>query len=283
MTPGDVRRQAATLVGGLEVGAIFEQQKVFDVQVWTGEDLRNSPEKIRGAPDQRAGRRADAALGAGTVTLVEQPTVIQRESVQRRLDIVADIDSSGTRDAVATSLSRMQMPAEYHSEVRGEAAAAADNVRKVLLLAAAALLGVVLLLQAATRNWWTAVAAAAAIPLGMSGGFLAALLVGELTIGCLLGLVALAVLGVHNALTAVGVGRARRRRPRGRPRPACRDGRRPPRDGAHPRWGGGGSCRRTSGTRGARPPGPRHGRRCHHGGDRLAPGAPRGGSPVRRP
>ena len=35
MTPGDVRRQAATLVGGLEVGAIFEQQKVFDVQVWT--------------------------------------------------------------------------------------------------------------------------------------------------------------------------------------------------------------------------------------------------------
>jgi hypothetical protein len=43
----------------------------------------------------------------------------------------------------------------------------------------------------------------------MSGGFLAALLVGELTIGCLLGLLALAVLGVHNALTVAGVVRAR--------------------------------------------------------------------------
>ena len=209
MTPGDVRRQAATLVGGLEVGAIFEQQKVFDVQVWTGEDLRNSPDKIRALPISVPGGGQVPLSELGTVTLTEQPTVISRESVQRRLDIVAEVDSGGTRDAVATRLSRMQMPAEYHAEVRGEAAAAAGNVREVLLFAAAALLGVLLLLQASTRNWWTAVAATAALPLAVSGGLFAALLVGELTIGCLLGLVALAVLGVHNALTVLGVARAR--------------------------------------------------------------------------
>ena len=209
MTPGDVRRQAATLVGGLEVGAIFEQQKVFDVQVLAGEDLRSSPEKISALPIGVPGGGQLPLSQLGTVTLTEQPTVIQRESVQRRLDIVADIDSSATRDDVAAGLSRMQMPAEYHAEVRGEAAAAAGDVRELLLFAAAALLGVLLLLQAATRNWWTAVAATAAIPLGMSGGFLAALLVGALTVGCLLGLVALAVLGVHNALTVLAVSRAR--------------------------------------------------------------------------
>ena len=208
MTPGDVRRQATTLLGGLEVGAIFQQQKVFDVQVWTGEDLRNSPEKIRALPISVPGGGQRPLSELGTVTLTEQPTVIRRESVQRRLDIVADVDSGATRDVVATSLSRMQMPAEYHAEVRTEAATAAGNLRDVLLLAAAALLGVLLLLQAATRNWWTAVAATAAIPLAMSGGFLAALLVGKLTIGCLLGLLALAVLSVHNALTVVGVDRA---------------------------------------------------------------------------
>ncbi|HZH19478.1 MAG TPA: efflux RND transporter permease subunit [Geodermatophilus sp.] len=209
MTPGDVRRQAATLVGGLEVGAIFEEQKVFDVQVWTSEDLRNSPEKIQALPINVPGGGQMPLSELGTVTLAEQPTVIRRESVQRRLDIVAYIDSGATRDDVAAGLSRMQMPAEYHAEVRGEAAAAVGNVREVLLFAAAALFGVFLLLQAATRNWWIAVAATAAIPLGMSGGFLAALLLGELTIGCLLGLVALAVLGVHNALTVVAVGRTR--------------------------------------------------------------------------
>jgi Cu/Ag efflux pump CusA len=207
MTPGDVRRQAATLVGGLEVGAIFEQQKVFDVQVWTGEDLRNSAEKVRALPISVPGGGQMPLSELGTVTLIEQPTVIHRESVQRRLDIVADVDSGTTRDDVAMNLSRMQLPAEYHAEVRTEAATTAGNLRDVLLLVAAALLGILLLLQAASRNWWTAVAATAALPLTICGGFLAALLVGELTIGCLLGLLALTVLGVHNSLTVLGLGR----------------------------------------------------------------------------
>ena len=209
MTPGDVRRQAATLVGGLEVGAIFEQQKVFDVQVWTNEELRNSPDKVRALPiDTPSGTRV--RLGdVATIAVSEQPTVIDREAVQRRLDIVADVSGSGVRDAVATNLAAMQLPAEYHAEVRGEGAAIAANQRDALLYAVAAVLGVLLLLQAATRNWWTSVAATAAVPLGMVGGFLAALLVGGLTIGALVGLLALAVIGVHNALTVIRLARAR--------------------------------------------------------------------------
>lgn len=208
MTPGDVRRQAATLVGGLEVGAIFEQQKVFDVQVWTAPEVRDSPEKVRQLPIDVPGGRQVPLGQLASVELADQPTVIERESVQRRLDIVAEVDGRGIVDAVATNLSQMSMPAEYHAEVRSEAAVIDDNQREVLLFAVVAILGVLLLLQAATRNWWTAVAATAALPLGMSGGFVAALVVGDLTIGCLLGLLALAVLGVHNALTVTGDGRA---------------------------------------------------------------------------
>lgn len=205
MTPGDVRRQAATLVGGLEVGAIFEQQKVFDVQVWTGENLRNSPDKVRQLPITTASGSQVPLGELATVEVTQQPTVITRESVQRRLDIVADVSGGGVSEAVATSLSRMTMPSEYHAQVRGEAAAIADNRRDVLLYAVAAVLGVLLLLQAATRNWWTAALATAVVPLGMTGGFLAALVVGDLTVGALVGLLALAVLGVHNALTVVRV------------------------------------------------------------------------------
>ncbi len=209
MTPGDVRRQAATLVGGLEVGAIFEQQKVFDVQVWSGENLRNSPEKVRELPIDTPGGTQVPLGEVATVAVSEQPTVITRESVQRRLDIVADASGGAVRGAVAANLARMSLPAEYHAEVRGEAAAIEGNHRDVLLYAVAAVLGVLLLLQAATRNWWTSTAATAAVPLAMSGGFLAALLVGELTIGVLTGLLALAVLGVHHALTAVRLARTR--------------------------------------------------------------------------
>ena len=209
MTPGDVRRQAATLVGGLEVGAIFEQQKVFDVQVWTDAALRDSPEKVRQLPISTPDGKQVALGDIATVETADQPTVIRRESVQRRLDIVADVSDGGVAETVAAGLGRMTLPAEYHAEVRNEAAGIADNHRVVLLCALAAVFGVLLLLQAATRNWWTSFAATAALPLAMSGGFLAALVVGDLTVGVLAGLLALAVLGVHQALTVVRITRAR--------------------------------------------------------------------------
>ena len=34
LKPGDIRRAAATVFGGLEVGNLYEQQKVFEVVVW---------------------------------------------------------------------------------------------------------------------------------------------------------------------------------------------------------------------------------------------------------
>ena len=44
--PGDVRRTAATLLGGITVGNLFEQQKVFDVVVWGAPEIRQSETDI---------------------------------------------------------------------------------------------------------------------------------------------------------------------------------------------------------------------------------------------
>ena len=201
MTPGDVRRQAATLVGGLEVGAIFEQQKVFDVQVWTAPDLRSSPDKVRQLPiDTPSGKQV--ALGeVASVEVAKQPTVIHRESVQRRLDIVASVSDQSVGDVVAHNLQAMHLPSEYHAEVRSEASAIDANHRKVLIYAIAAFLGILLLIQAATRNWWTAAVAAVAIPVGLVGGLAAAWVTGGVTNGALAGLAGLAVVGFFNTLT----------------------------------------------------------------------------------
>lgn len=209
MTPGDVRRQAATLVGGLEVGAIFQEQKVFDVQVWTREDMRDSTEKVRalriGTPDG-----GQVALGdVATVTEAEQPTTIRRESVQRRLDIVGDVSSGSIRGDVASNLASMTLPAEYHAEVRTEGEGLEDSRAVALLAGFGAIIGMFLLIQAATRNWWVASASTAGVALGMTGGLIATYVVGGLTIGAFLGLVVLAVLGVHQAITVAQVVRSR--------------------------------------------------------------------------
>ena len=47
LKPGDVRRAAATMLAGLEVGSLFEQQKVFQVIVWSTPESRNSLTGIR--------------------------------------------------------------------------------------------------------------------------------------------------------------------------------------------------------------------------------------------
>ena len=44
--PGDIRRAAATLLGGITVGNLFEQQKVFDVVVWGAPEIRQSEADI---------------------------------------------------------------------------------------------------------------------------------------------------------------------------------------------------------------------------------------------
>ena len=45
--PGDVRRAATTLLSGLEVGYLFEQQKVFDVVVWGVPEIRHSFTRLK--------------------------------------------------------------------------------------------------------------------------------------------------------------------------------------------------------------------------------------------
>ncbi len=44
--PGDVRRTAATLLAGVEVGSIFEGQKVFEIVVWGVPEIRKSIESV---------------------------------------------------------------------------------------------------------------------------------------------------------------------------------------------------------------------------------------------
>ena len=46
--PGDIRREAATLLSGLTVGNFFEQQKVFDVVVQGTAAVRASPASVSG-------------------------------------------------------------------------------------------------------------------------------------------------------------------------------------------------------------------------------------------
>ncbi|MDQ3856915.1 MAG: efflux RND transporter permease subunit [Actinomycetota bacterium] len=205
--PGDVRRAEATLLQGIQVGSVFKEQKVFDVVVQGVPELRTGLASVRnllidqpGGGHVRLGDVADVRAG-------RSPTIIERDAVSRRLDVEANVSgrSLGTvAGELEDRLADISFPLEYHAEVLQETAAAEMGATRILAFAIAAVLAVFLLLQAAFQSWRLALLASLTLPVALVGGLLAALVSGaELSLGPLVGLLALLGIAVRNAVLAI--------------------------------------------------------------------------------
>jgi Cu/Ag efflux pump CusA len=207
--PGDVRRAATTLLSGLLVGSLFQEQKVFEVVVWSTPETRSSVNSIRdllidtpsGIP-VRLGEVAD-------VRIAPNPSVVKRESVSRYIDVTANVNDrniEAVEDDIESQVRKLNFPIEYHAEIVTDKAGGFRSIATSVLpyvLAAAA--GAFLLLQAAFRSWRLAVISFLIIPVGLVGGALAVLIAGgEVTIGSYVGFLAVLGLSVRNAVALVG-------------------------------------------------------------------------------
>src|SRR4029453_16539093 len=96
--PGDVRRAEATLLQGIEVGSVFEDQKVFDVIVKGTPETRSSVGSVRNLlidrPDGGHVRLSDVA----DVRVAQTPAVIKRDAVSRYIDIETDVSGRSVGD-----------------------------------------------------------------------------------------------------------------------------------------------------------------------------------------
>src|SRR5919106_1367451 len=169
--PGDVRRAEATLVQGLLVGSVFEEQKVFEVIV-------------QGTPETRR------SLSAIRNLLIDTP------SGHVRLGAVAAELEERFQGSV--------FPLEYHAEVLTETTGAEINSPLMLGAALAVALAALLLMQAAFRSWHLAVLVFLSLPVALLGGAVAALADGaELSLGAALGFLAVFGLAVGNGVMLI--------------------------------------------------------------------------------
>jgi Cu/Ag efflux pump CusA len=207
LKPGDVRRAAATLVAGEEVGDIFRDGKAYDIVVWSTPQTRNSVSAIENllidTPSGTRVRLADVAQ----VSLVPSPNSIDREAGSRRLDVSASFEG---RDlgSVAKDLERdlksVQLARGYHVEVLGEyqeRQAAQAQLMATAVLAAAAIL---LLLQASFGSWRPALIVFVTLPMALVGGVLAALLAGGIiSLGSLVGFFTVFGIAARNGILLI--------------------------------------------------------------------------------
>jgi Cu/Ag efflux pump CusA len=206
--PGDVRRAAATLLSGIEVGSVFRQQKVFEVVVRATPEARHSLTDIRrlliDAPGGGQVRLGDVA----TVRVRPTPAVIQREASSRRIDVTADVRGRGlqaVKDEVTDRIRRASFPLEYHAQVIGDSSGHEATAARALGAGVAAAVGIFLLLQAAFGSWRLACLAFLTLPIALLGGEIAGLIDGTtFSLGAIAGLLTVFGIAVRNGVALIG-------------------------------------------------------------------------------
>jgi Cu/Ag efflux pump CusA len=204
---GDVRRAATSLLSGIQVGNLFEEQKVFEVVVWGTPEHRESLDSIRNllieTPNSGMMRLGDLA----EVKVAASPSVIDREGVMRYLDVTADVsgrDLGATLADVRSAVAAVPFDIEYHAEVRSAALERQDAQLRLLAVAAGAAILMLLLLQAAFGSWRLAVLVLLAMPAAAAGGVLLSWATGELmTLGALAGFILVIAISVRHAVALI--------------------------------------------------------------------------------
>jgi Cu/Ag efflux pump CusA len=205
--PGDVRRSATTLLSGLQVGNLFEEQKVFDVVVWGAPETRNSLTNIGklliDRPDGGHVRLEEVA----DIRIAPVPTIIKRDAVSRFIDIGARVSGRDLGSVTADIKQRLQaveFPPEFHAEVLGESIERQAALQRMIGVVVVALVGMFLLLQAAFGSWRLAAMFFLTLPTALAGGVLAALLGGGiLSLGSLVGFFTVLGIAVRNGVLLI--------------------------------------------------------------------------------
>jgi len=203
--PGDVRRAEATLVQGLQVGSVFEGQKVFDVIVQGTPATRSSVQAVSDLLIEKPMGGAIKLSEVAEVKTVDSPAIIERDAVARRVDVVAGLDGlsvDAARAAVEAAVDKITFPLEHHAEVLTSSTAAEMNLPLVIGFAVGAAMAIFLLLQVAVQSWKLGGIAFLSLIAALSGGVLVALIIGGTT-GAWAGLLVLIGVAARNVLLFV--------------------------------------------------------------------------------
>ncbi|MEA2233442.1 MAG: hypothetical protein QOD83_3258 [Solirubrobacteraceae bacterium] len=208
LKPGDIRRQAATLVAGEEVGDIFRGGRAYDVMVSSTPETRNSVTSMLELPiDTPAGGRVKLS-DVADVTIGPTPNSVKREQASRRLDVGADVapnrDLAAVVKDVEQKVKTIALPREYHAEVLGESTELNSAQGHLLGYGAIAAIVIFLLLQAVFTSFRLALLVFLTLPMALVGGVLAAKLTdGILSLGSLVGFLTVFGICARNGILMV--------------------------------------------------------------------------------
>ncbi len=205
--PGLVRARAETLLSGEVVGQIVRGLQPLDVVVWGNESHRVDVASIRDLGIAIDGRVLTRLGDVADVEIVPVANTIAHDATARKLDVLIDIDRSADLASVGSEVaeraSALTLPPGHHVEILGEGVARAAARSRLFNAAAFSLLAIFFVLLADFRSLRVTLLIFGGLPFALVGGVVAASVGGVVSLGTLIGLVAVIGIAARNGIMLV--------------------------------------------------------------------------------
>ncbi|MCG8329992.1 MAG: efflux RND transporter permease subunit [Chitinophagales bacterium] len=193
---------------GEKVGQIFEDQRKFDLIVRYEEEQRNSAKAIRNTLiDTPDGEKIPLAYVAD-VSIEGNPFTVNRENVQRKIVISANVAGRDLRSVVndirSTVDANIMLPENYRVEYGGQFESEEKATRLLLITSIAAILLIFFLLYSEFKNLRLASIVLINLPLALIGGvFIVYFTSGIISIASTIGFISLFGIAARNGILLV--------------------------------------------------------------------------------
>jgi len=205
--PGLVRARATTLLAGDTVGQFLRGLQPIDVVVWGNAASRADVAALRDLAIAVDGRVLTRLGDVAEVEIVPVPNAIAHDATTRKVDVLIDVtpdvDLARVSAQVASRVGALRLPFGHHAEILGEGAARTAARVRLFSIAALALAGIFVVLLADFRSSRLALMVFIGLPFALVGGVVAAAIGGVVSLGTLIGLVAVVGIAARNGIMLV--------------------------------------------------------------------------------
>ena len=195
------------MLGGEVVSQVYDDGKTFDLTVKTSDESRATMEDIRNLMIDAGGKKIPLSYIA-EVRSVTGPNTINRENVQRKLVISANVSERDLRSVVNDIQNKIgnsiQLPEGYHIEYGGQFESEQAASRTLLLTSLMSLLVIFLLLYNEFKNAKESGVILLNLPLALIGGVLILWMTsGEISIPAIIGFISLFGIATRNGMLLI--------------------------------------------------------------------------------
>jgi CzcA family heavy metal efflux pump len=208
LTVRDVSDAVETALGGSSVSRVLEGQASFDLVVRFDPLVRSSLDAMRSMLITTAAGAQVPLSALADVSRDRGPNLVGRESVQRKIVVMANVAGRDLQGVVEDMRARVErnvkLPSGYNIEYGGQFESAAEARRTLLLLGIAVTAGILMLLSVAFGSGRDALLVMLNLPLALIGGVAGMYVAGGvLSVATLIGFITLFGIATRNGVMLV--------------------------------------------------------------------------------